>query len=133
VLDVEGAKKLLAEAGLAKGTKLTHTVGQTANLVPAAQVLQAQLTRIGIDLQLEVMDWPAYIKRQRAMDFTSTKPTSFRRSIRTTRTTATSTPRVAPTSCPAATRTRRPTSCSRTARRRSMPASAPRRIGGSSS
>ena len=31
----------------------------------AAQVLQAQLTRIGIELQLEVLDWPAYIKRQR--------------------------------------------------------------------
>jgi peptide/nickel transport system substrate-binding protein len=76
-VDVEGAKKLLAEAGLARGTKLTHTVGQTANLVPAAQVLQAQLTRIGIDLQLEVLDWPAYIKRQRAMDFTSTNTNFF--------------------------------------------------------
>jgi len=76
-VDVEQAKKLLAEAGLARGTKLTHTVGQTANLVPAAQVLQAQLTRIGIDLQLEVMDWPAYIKRQRAMDFTSTNTNFF--------------------------------------------------------
>jgi peptide/nickel transport system substrate-binding protein len=76
-VDVEQAKKLLAEAGLARGTKLTHTVGQTANLVPAAQVLQAQITRIGIDLQLEVMDWPAYIKRQRAMDFTSTNTNFF--------------------------------------------------------
>lgn len=76
-VDVEGAKKLLAEAGLAKGTKLTHIVGQTANLVPAAQVLQAQLTRIGLDLQLEVLDWPAYIKRQRALDFTSTNTNFF--------------------------------------------------------
>ena len=73
----KAAKKLLAEAGIAKGTKLTHTVGQTANLVPAAQVFQAQLTRIGIDLQLEVLDWPAYIKRQRAMDFTSTNTNFF--------------------------------------------------------
>jgi peptide/nickel transport system substrate-binding protein len=76
-VDVEQAKKLLAEAGLARGVKLTHTVGQVANLVPAAQVLQAQLTRIGIDLQLEVLDWPAYIKRQRAMDFTSTNTNFF--------------------------------------------------------
>jgi peptide/nickel transport system substrate-binding protein len=76
-VDVEQAKKLLAEAGIAKGTKLTHTVGQVANLVPAAQVFQAQLTRIGIDLQLEVLDWPAYIKRQRAMDFTSTNTNFF--------------------------------------------------------
>ena len=76
-VDVEGAKKLLAEAGFPKGTKLTHTVGQTVNLVPAAQVLQAQLTRIGLDLQLEVLDWPAYIKRQRAMDFTSTNTNFF--------------------------------------------------------
>jgi ABC-type transport system substrate-binding protein len=76
-VDVEQAKKLLAEAGIAKGTKLTHTVGQVANLVPAAQVFQAQLTRIGVDLQLEVLDWPAYIKRQRAMDFTSTNTNFF--------------------------------------------------------
>jgi len=78
-VDVEQAKKLLAEAGIAKGTKLTHTVGSVANLVPAAQVFQAQLTRIGIDLQLEVLDWPAYIKRQRAMDFTSTNTNFFPR------------------------------------------------------
>ena len=76
-VNVEQAKKLLAEAGLARGTKLTHTVGQVANLVPAAQVFQAQLTRIGVDLQLEVLDWPAYIKRQRAMDFTSTNTNFF--------------------------------------------------------
>ena len=76
-VDVEQAKKLLAEAGLARGARLTHTVGQVANLVPAAQVLQAQLTRIGVDLQLEVRDWPAYIKRQRAMDFTSTNTNFF--------------------------------------------------------
>src|SRR4030095_16022547 len=47
------------------------------NLVLGAQLLQAQLTRVGIDLQLEVMDWPAYIKRQRAMDFTSTNTNFF--------------------------------------------------------
>jgi peptide/nickel transport system substrate-binding protein len=76
-VDVEGAKKLLAEAGFKPGTKLTHTVGQTANLLPAAQVFQAQLTRIGVDLQLEVLDWPAYIKRQRALDFASTNTNFF--------------------------------------------------------
>ena len=128
-----GARSSSPRRGREAGAKLTHTVGTTANLVPAAQVFQAQLTRIGIDLQLEVLDWPAYIKRQRAMDFTSTTPTSSPRSIRTTRTTATSTPRAAPTSCPAATRTRRPTSCSRKARRRSTPASARRSTSGSSS
>jgi len=75
--DVEQAKKLLAEAGIKPGTKLTHTVGQVANLVPAAQVFQAQLTRLGLDLQLEVLDWPAYIKRQRASDYTSTNTNFF--------------------------------------------------------
>src|SRR4030095_3239191 len=50
---------------------------QTANLLPAAQVFQAQLTRIGIDLQLEVLDWPAYIKRRRALDFTNTNTNFF--------------------------------------------------------
>jgi ABC-type transport system substrate-binding protein len=132
-IDVEQAKKLLAEAGLAKGTKLTHTVGQTVNLVPAAQVFQAQLTRIGIDLQLEVLDWPAYIKRQRAMDFTSTNTNFF--------------PKVDPDDAyyryfhskgganelSGGYGTRRPTSCWKRARPRSMPASAPTLIVGSSS
>ena len=75
--DVEQGKKLLAEAGFARGTKLTHTVGQVANLVPAAQVFQAQVSRLGIDMQLEVLDWPAHIKRQRASDFTSTNTNFF--------------------------------------------------------
>ena len=70
-------QKLLADAGVKPGTKLTHTVGNVANLVPAAQVFQAQLTRVGIDLQLEVLDWPAYIKRQRASDYTSTNTNFF--------------------------------------------------------
>jgi peptide/nickel transport system substrate-binding protein len=75
--DVEQAKRLLAEAGVPRGLKIVHTVGQVSNLVPAAQVFQAQLGRVGIDLSLEVMDWAAYIKRQRALDFTSTNTGFF--------------------------------------------------------
>jgi peptide/nickel transport system substrate-binding protein len=75
--DVEQAKRLLGEAGVPRGLKVVHTVGQVSNLVPAAQVFQAQLGRIGIDLSLEVMDWAAYIKRQRALDFTSTNTGFF--------------------------------------------------------
>jgi peptide/nickel transport system substrate-binding protein len=75
--DVEQAKKLLAEAGLPRGTRVVHTVGQVLNLVPAAQVFQAQVSRIGLDMSLEVLDWPAYIKRQRASDFTSTNTGFF--------------------------------------------------------
>jgi peptide/nickel transport system substrate-binding protein len=75
--DVEQAKKLLAEAGFPRGLKVTHTVGQVLNLVPAAQVFQAQVGRIGIDMSLEVLDWPAYIKRQRASDFASTNTVFF--------------------------------------------------------
>ncbi len=75
--DVEQAKRLLAEAGVARGLRIAHTVGQVANLVPAAQVFQAQLGRLGIDVSLEVMDWAAYIKRQRAIDFVSTNTGFF--------------------------------------------------------
>jgi peptide/nickel transport system substrate-binding protein len=75
--DVEQAKRLLAEAGVPRGFKLVHTVGQVSNLVPAAQVFQAQLGRAGVDVSLEVMDWAAYIKRQRAIDFVSTNTGLF--------------------------------------------------------
>jgi peptide/nickel transport system substrate-binding protein len=75
--DVEQAKRLLAEAGVPRGFKLVHTVGQVSNLVPAAQVFQAQLGRAGVDVSLEVMDWAAYIKRQRAVDFVSTNTGLF--------------------------------------------------------
>jgi peptide/nickel transport system substrate-binding protein len=52
-------------------------VGQVSNLVPAAQVFQAQMSRLGVEVSLEVMDWAAYIKRQRAIDFVSTNTGFF--------------------------------------------------------
>jgi len=54
--DVPGAQKLLAEAGVAKGTKMRLTLLNRPAYQTAAVVVQAMLAEVGIDLQLEVLD-----------------------------------------------------------------------------
>ncbi|MBF0527784.1 MAG: twin-arginine translocation signal domain-containing protein [Deltaproteobacteria bacterium] len=54
--DVEKAKKLLAEAGHAKGLKLTLDVLNKSTWVTAAQVIQASLAAAGIELQINMHD-----------------------------------------------------------------------------
>ena len=58
--DVEGAKALLAEAGLADGfTTHLAVLNQTEDLA-AAQVIQANLADIGVDLQIDSFESGAY-------------------------------------------------------------------------
>jgi peptide/nickel transport system substrate-binding protein len=54
--DVEGAKKLLAEAGHADGISVRLTTLNQSQFVTAAQVIQANLAEAGINLELEVLD-----------------------------------------------------------------------------
>ena len=58
--DVEGAKALLAEAGMADGMTLTLTLLNKPYFQTAALVAQANLAEVGIDLQLEVLDGGTY-------------------------------------------------------------------------
>src|SRR5207249_9395516 len=66
------AKKFLAAAGFPNGGITLHTIvetGEYATAVSEAQSLQAQLAKIGINLDLQVLDSGTYVKRWLAADF----------------------------------------------------------------
>ena len=56
------AKRLLAEAGYAKGlkTQLTTTSGYGRDLIDAAQLVQRYLKEVGIEAELKIQEYGAY-------------------------------------------------------------------------
>ena len=69
--DLEKAKRLLAEAGVPNGFKVTLIVLPTyPTIVAAAQVTQANLKRIGIDVELESVEYALWTKRVQSNEFT---------------------------------------------------------------
>ncbi|GAX91724.1 ABC transporter substrate-binding protein [Effusibacillus lacus] len=69
--DIEKAKQLLKEAGYADGFK---TVIQTASTYPdmieTAQVLQQQLKEIGINAEIQQLEWGTYVNTWKSKDMT---------------------------------------------------------------
>lgn len=62
VTDLEKARKLMAEAGLSEGFKMTIKVGADyKSQVNIAQSIQAQLKAIKIDVQVIPMEWGAFL------------------------------------------------------------------------
>lgn len=62
--DLERAKTLLAEAGYPQGFSATLTLPANYSFhVRTGEVLAAQLARIGIVLNLELVDWPIWLER----------------------------------------------------------------------
>ncbi|WP_412680574.1 glutathione ABC transporter substrate-binding protein [Brevibacillus centrosporus] len=59
--DLNKAKQLLAEAGYANGFKATVYLNDNKARINVAEVLQSQLKGIGIDLQIQVMEFGAYL------------------------------------------------------------------------
>ena len=61
--DQAKAKKLLAEAGVASGTQvaLIHPTGRYVQDKEATQALAGYLREVGLEPQLQTMDWPSYI------------------------------------------------------------------------
>jgi len=58
--DPAKAKQLLTEAGYANGVKITLIQTQLPTMLNTMQVVQAQLKKVGIDLQLDVVDHPTF-------------------------------------------------------------------------
>lgn len=59
--DVELAKKLLAEAGIKPGTKFEIWTNERKERVDMATIMQAQLKKIGIETEIKVLEWGAYL------------------------------------------------------------------------
>src|SRR4030095_8353409 len=75
--DVERAKKLMAEAGQAAGFTVKLGVIPTfPTMVSGAPVIAAQLKRIGINAEIENVEYAIWIKRWQAKDFDMTMNTT---------------------------------------------------------
>jgi peptide/nickel transport system substrate-binding protein len=59
--NIDKAKQLLTEAGFPNGFKTTLSVGNTDMYMKMAPFIQAQLKKVGIEVELNVMDWAAYL------------------------------------------------------------------------
>jgi len=61
--NVEAAKKFLAEAGYPDGLTVTMRVIAATNYTKPAEVLQAQLKKIGINMEIETMERAAWFEK----------------------------------------------------------------------
>ncbi len=61
--DVEKAKALLAEAGVAPGTevRMYHPTGRYVQDALVADAVRASLKEIGLEVKLETLEWPQYV------------------------------------------------------------------------
>mgnify|MGYP003785012905 CR=1 FL=1 len=60
--DLEKGKELLAEAGFPNGFKtVLWTTNSSEDYVRNAQIIQAQIKKIGIDAEIKILDWAAYL------------------------------------------------------------------------
>jgi peptide/nickel transport system substrate-binding protein len=59
-LDLARARALLAEAGYPQGLALKAVVSSNSTQLPVMEVIQGQLKRAGIDLQMEVVEHTTY-------------------------------------------------------------------------
>ncbi|WP_164217000.1 glutathione ABC transporter substrate-binding protein [Virgibacillus sp. YIM 98842] len=61
--DLEEAQNLLAEAGYEDGFSTTIWTNDSRERIDAATNVQAQLGEIGIDVEVEVLEWGAYLEQ----------------------------------------------------------------------
>ncbi|GIK74033.1 MAG: glutathione ABC transporter substrate-binding protein [Chloroflexota bacterium] len=66
--DVERARALLDEAGVAEGTTLTlyHPTGRYIQDALVADAVRAQLREVGLEVELRTLEWPQYVPFVRA-------------------------------------------------------------------
>ena len=63
--DQDKARALLEEAGFPDGFSTTAIISQLSTLLEPMQVVQEQLRRVGIDVELEIVDHPNFLPRIR--------------------------------------------------------------------
>lgn len=68
VQDIEGAKKLLEEAGV-KNLKVVISTNEQKDRVDAATIVQAQFAEIGVTAEIQVMEYGAYSDKVHKGDF----------------------------------------------------------------
>jgi peptide/nickel transport system substrate-binding protein len=69
--DIQRAQELLAEAGYPDGfsfTMMTQTT-EPANAPDIAQIVQAQLREVNIDMEIELVEWGQWLERWKQADF----------------------------------------------------------------
>lgn len=59
--DPEGAEELLAEAGYEDGFETTLWTNDNARRMEIAEIVQNDLAEVGIDVEIEVLEWGAYL------------------------------------------------------------------------
>lgn len=66
--DVEKARALLAEAGVEEGTTVTlyHPTGRYVQDALVSDAIRAQLAEVGLNVQLETLEWTQYVPTVRA-------------------------------------------------------------------
>ncbi|MDO5718517.1 MAG: glutathione ABC transporter substrate-binding protein [Tissierellia bacterium] len=64
--DVEKAKSLLKEAGFADGFTTTIWTNDNDTRVKIAELVQAQLAEVGVQAEIEIVEWGAYLDRTAA-------------------------------------------------------------------
>jgi peptide/nickel transport system substrate-binding protein len=68
--DYELSKKLLKEAGYPDGFEFTiKTSPHSPDYVPASEIIQQQLAKVGIKANIEQMEWGAFQKVRRSVDY----------------------------------------------------------------
>ncbi|WP_246494605.1 ABC transporter substrate-binding protein [Brenneria izadpanahii] len=58
--DIEGAKKLLADAGYPNGFQATLVTPQDPDRIKAGTILQQQLKKVGIEVSVKSMEWGSF-------------------------------------------------------------------------
>lgn len=64
--DLDSARKLLDEVGIAEGTKMTLLTADRGANLNTAQIIQANLKDIGIELQVNIVEWGTYLEQSAA-------------------------------------------------------------------
>lgn len=60
--DIEEAKRLLREAGIEEGTKISLLTADRGANLSTAQIIQANLREIGLDLEVDIVEWGTYLE-----------------------------------------------------------------------